>query len=44
MGGVMALDGRDGKTIWTRWTRHEVFSVNCQVGEVVGNPNVTDEN
>ncbi len=30
MGGVVALDGRDGSTLWQHWTRHEVFSVSCQ--------------
>lgn len=29
MGGVLALDGRNGSTIWTHWTSHAVFSVDC---------------
>jgi len=30
MGGVMALDGKSGATLWRRPTRHEVFSLTCQ--------------
>jgi hypothetical protein len=30
MGGVMALDGRTGDVLWTRWTKHEVFALTCQ--------------
>lgn len=29
MGGVMALDGNNGEIIWTHWTAHAVFSVDC---------------
>lgn len=31
MGGVMALDGSNGETIWTHWTAHAVFSVDCSI-------------
>ena len=30
MGGIMALNGRDGNVVWTSWTRHEIFTVSCQ--------------
>ena len=39
-GGVMALDGRTGATLWTTWTRHEVFAITCQ--EDLNKDNVTD--
>jgi len=26
----MALDGRTGKVLWTRWAEHEIFALNCQ--------------
>jgi hypothetical protein len=29
LGGVLALDGRSGETIWTHWTAHAIFSVDC---------------
>ena len=29
-GGVMALDGKTGKTIWKAWTDHKVFAITCQ--------------
>ena len=29
-GGVIALDGRSGEVIWTRWAKHEVFALTCQ--------------
>ncbi|XP_014216884.1 uncharacterized protein LOC106645513 [Copidosoma floridanum] len=29
LGGVLALDGSQGKTLWTHWTGHAVFSVDC---------------
>ncbi|XP_076244966.1 uncharacterized protein LOC143185665 isoform X2 [Calliopsis andreniformis] len=28
-GGVLALNGKTGDTIWTHWTAHTIFSVNC---------------
>ena len=29
-GGVIALDGKTGKVLWTRWADHKVFAVTCQ--------------
>lgn len=29
LGGVLALNGKTGETIWTHWTAHSVFSVDC---------------
>ncbi|EZA56528.1 hypothetical protein X777_03315 [Ooceraea biroi] len=29
LGGVLALNGKTGDTIWTHWTAHAVFSVDC---------------
>lgn len=29
LGGIMALDGRSGRTIWTYWTAHAIFNVDC---------------
>ncbi|XP_066592878.1 uncharacterized protein [Prorops nasuta] len=29
MGGVLALDGKTGKTIWTHWAAHAIFSIDC---------------
>ncbi|XP_001604173.1 uncharacterized protein LOC100120537 isoform X1 [Nasonia vitripennis] len=29
LGGVMALDGKSGETLWTHWTAHAIFSVDC---------------
>ena len=29
LGGVLALDGKSGDTIWTHWTSHAVFSIDC---------------
>ena len=29
-GGVLALDGKTGKVLWTRWADHKVFAVTCQ--------------
>lgn len=29
LGGILALDGKTGETIWTHWTSHAVFSVDC---------------
>ncbi len=26
----MALNGRTGSVIWTRWSKHEIFALNCQ--------------
>ncbi|XP_043280238.1 uncharacterized protein [Venturia canescens] len=31
LGGIMALDGKTGSTIWTHWTAHAIFNVNCEV-------------
>lgn len=28
-GGMMALDGRTGQTLWMHWAEHEIFSLNC---------------
>lgn len=30
-GGIMALDGLTGKSIWYRHTPHELFAINCNV-------------
>ena len=40
LGGVLALDGRDGKELWRLWTEHEVFSLTCQAD--LDGDNVTD--
>ena len=29
LGGVLALDGKSGEIIWTHWTNHAIFSVDC---------------
>jgi len=29
LGGVLALNGKTGGTIWTHWTAHAIFSVDC---------------
>ncbi|XP_011708281.1 PREDICTED: uncharacterized protein LOC105462995 isoform X3 [Wasmannia auropunctata] len=29
LGGVLALNGKTGETIWTHWTAHSILSVNC---------------
>ncbi|XP_011300782.1 uncharacterized protein [Fopius arisanus] len=29
LGGVMALDGKSGETLWTHWTNHAIFSIDC---------------
>ena len=29
LGGLIALDGRTGTTIWHYWTPHSVFMVDC---------------
>lgn len=29
LGGVLALNGKTGDTIWTHWTAHAIFSVDC---------------
>ncbi|XP_058808308.1 uncharacterized protein LOC131673930 [Phymastichus coffea] len=29
LGGVLALDGKTGETIWTHWAPHAIFSVDC---------------
>lgn len=28
-GGLMALDGKTGRTLWSTYTKHELFAVNC---------------
>ena len=40
MGGIMALDGRNGDTIWTFWSRHEIFTLSCQ--NDLNSDNITD--
>ena len=29
-GGVLAIDGKTGKRLWTQWAPHEVFAITCQ--------------
>ena len=29
-GGVAAIDGRTGATLWTLWSKHEIFALTCQ--------------
>lgn len=29
-GGVLALDGATGKTLWQRWTSYNIFSLHCK--------------
>ncbi|KAK0170333.1 hypothetical protein PV328_010908 [Microctonus aethiopoides] len=29
LGGVMALNGKTGDTLWTHWTDHAIFSIDC---------------
>lgn len=29
LGGVLALNGKTGEPIWTHWTAHSIFSVDC---------------
>lgn len=31
LGGILALNGKTGDTIWTHWTAHAIFSVDCGV-------------
>ncbi|XP_032688861.1 uncharacterized protein LOC116852515 isoform X1 [Odontomachus brunneus] len=31
LGGVLALNGKTGETIWTHWTAHAIFSVDCGI-------------
>ena len=31
LGGVLALDGRSGETLWRYNAEHEIFSVNCNI-------------
>lgn len=31
LGGVLALNGKTGETIWTHWTAHAIFSIDCSV-------------
>ena len=40
LGGVLALDGQDGRELWRLWTEHEVFSLTCQAD--LDKDNVTD--
>ena len=40
LGGVLALDGRNGLELWRLWTEHEVFSLTCQAD--LDGDNVTD--
>ena len=28
--GVLAIDGKTGKRLWTQWAPHEVFAITCQ--------------
>lgn len=30
-GGVMALDGHSGQTLWHTYTLHEIFALNCNL-------------
>jgi hypothetical protein len=30
-GGIMALDGKSGKTLWIQYTPHELFAPNCNL-------------
>eukprot|EP00095_Tigriopus_kingsejongensis_P007875 maker-scaffold127_size327531-snap-gene-1.8 protein:Tk07875 transcript:maker-scaffold127_size327531-snap-gene-1.8-mRNA-1 annotation:"hypothetical protein BRAFLDRAFT_93831" len=39
-GGILALDGLTGATLWTRWAKHEVFALTCQ--EDLNQDNITD--
>ena len=29
-GGVLAIDGKTGKRLWTLWAKHEIFAITCQ--------------
>ncbi|XP_063981625.1 uncharacterized protein LOC135164846 isoform X1 [Diachasmimorpha longicaudata] len=29
LGGVMALDGKSGETLWTHWANHAILSIDC---------------
>lgn len=40
LGGVLALDGKTGETIWTHWTAHAIFSIDC--GEDLTNDKIKD--
>lgn len=31
LGGVLALNGKTGEPIWTHWTAHAIFSIDCGV-------------
>ena len=39
-GGVVALDGRTGKILWTTWSEHRVFAITCQAD--LNSDNITD--
>ena len=30
LGGIIALDGKDGHELWRLWTPHEIFALTCQ--------------
>ena len=30
-GGLMALDGLNGNVLWSLYTKHEIFAVNCNL-------------
>lgn len=40
LGGVMAIDGRSGETLWTHWTEHAIFSIDCNLD--ITNDNIND--
>ena len=40
LGGLLALDGKDGHELWRLWTDHEIFSLTCQAD--LDLDNVTD--
>ncbi|XP_034935073.1 uncharacterized protein [Chelonus insularis] len=29
LGGILALNGKNGETLWTHWTEHAIFSIDC---------------
>lgn len=31
LGGILALDGNSGATIWIHWTAHAIFSIDCEL-------------
>ena len=40
LGGIMALDGKTGETLWIHWTPRGVFNVDC--GQDITTDNVND--